>query len=333
MNSETEPRDNHMYSWLSFNNDTILFYLSAIEFYENLLKEDIIAIEEDKDLAFLLSEGEKTKLEIYQEQKLVSRGREWIKRKIDEKGDDAWDYDIDMAHGSVRFLKSVGLLYLQHLINRRNVLASKPTISRHALKAVDQRITYFEEKTEIGVFRTATPKQMLIDKLDLEEENELHGKFHDVDIAKPIRQRPRLIDSIEIFDPELKSRCLDLFHRFQEDRQNERLDTVVAEATRILETKLRNISGAPDDCIGVDLAKYAFSGNNPKLIVSEITSEQEAAHLLFRGVFGYIRNPVHHHLIETLLPERVLQIIGMIDYLIFIAQDSTRAIIEGEKGS
>lgn len=336
MNSETEPPDNHMYSWISFNNDTLHFYLAGVEHYENLLKEDINAIEEDKDLAFLLSEKEKNRLEIYQELAQVLRVQKYLEEEIKKQGADAWDYEIRMSHRIVRFLKSVGLLYLQHLKNRRNILASKSTISRHALKTVDQRISYFEEKPEIGVFKTATPQQMLVDRLGLEKDesdSEVLDEFQNVGVSSPIRPRPQLIDSIEIFDPELRSRCLDLFHVFQEDGQNERMDTVVTEATRIFETKLRNIAGAPDDYGGVNLAKFAFGGDNPKLVVSEIASEQEAAYLLFRGVFGFIRNRVHHHLIETLLPERVLQIVGMIDYLIFIAQDSARAAIESEAGS
>ena len=133
-----------------------------------------------------------------------------------------------------------------------------------------------------------------------------------------------MIDSIEILDPELRSRCLDLFQSFKQDGQHERLDTVVTEATRIFENKLRSISGAPADCVGVDLATYAFGEKTPKLIISEVTAEQEAVHLMFRGVFGFIRNHVHHQLVENLLPERVLQIVGMIDYLIFLIQNSTR---------
>jgi hypothetical protein len=42
-------------------------------------------------------------------------------------------------------------------------------------------------------------------------------------------------------------------------------------------------------------------------------------------VFGFIRNQAHHRLIENLSPERVLQIVALIDYLIFTAQDASRA--------
>ncbi len=330
MSTEQEPNDYHMYSWLSFNNDTLHFYLEAIRFYEGLLKDDIQAIESDKDLAFLLGEREKKEFEIQKEFVRVQRARVSIEKKMEESGVDAWEYDINMSHGSIRFLKSVGLLYLQHLRNRRNILASKPRISTHALKAVDQKISYFEEKTKMGVFANATLLPLLVSEpvsIEVSIEQSASTKI------ETVRPRPILIDSIEILDPELRSRCLDLFQSFKQDGQHERLDTVVTEATRIFENKLRFISGAPANCVGVDLAIYAFGGKSPKLIVSEVPSEQESVHLLFRGVFGFIRNHVHHHLVENLLPERVLQIVGMIDYLIYLTENATRAeTVENQNG-
>jgi uncharacterized protein (TIGR02391 family) len=321
MATEPEPNDYHMYNWLSFNNDTIHFYLESIKFYEGLLKEDVAAIENDKDLALLLEERDKNNLEIQKELQRTTRTKEGLEKIIEERGPDAWDYDFALSHGSVRFLKSVGLLYLQHLKNRRNILASKARISTYALKAVDQKISYFEEKTKLGVFQNATPQALFVNAPEPKESSVEKSTSADLETKRP---RPILIDSIEILDPELRSRCLDLFQSFKQDGQHERLDTVVTEATRIFENKLRSISGAPADCVGVDLATYAFGGKTPKLIISEVTAEQEAVHLMFRGVFGFIRNHVHHQLVENLLPERVLQIVGMIDYLIFLIQNSTR---------
>lgn len=328
-NTEQEPDDYHMYSYLSFNNDTLHFYLEAIKYYEGLLKDDVAAIESDKDLAFLLAERDKNNLEIQKELERVGRAREWIEKKFEERGHEAWDYDLTASHGSIRFLKSVGLLYLQHLKSRRNILSSKPRISAHALKAVDQKISYFEEKTKIGVFNNATIRPLLVNVQEAEEVSASQPATTELEIKRP---RPVLIDSIEILDPELRSRCLDLFLSFKQDGQHERLDTVVTEATRILEDKLRTISGAPATCVGVDLATYAFSGKTPQLTVSEIQAEQESAHLLFRGVFGFIRNHVHHHLVDNLSPDRVLQIVGMVDYLIFLTESATRTVAAESKG-
>jgi hypothetical protein len=71
--------------------------------------------------------------------------------------------------------------------------------------------------------------------------------------------------------------------------------------------------------VGVELAKYAFGGT-PNLIVSDIMGEQDSTHLLNRGIFGFLWNSVHHRLVNNLQPERVLQIVGMADYLISVAE-------------
>lgn len=140
------------------------------------------------------------------------------------------------------------------------------------------------------------------------------------------------LHSVEIRDPELRKRCLDLLSRFRKDGQHDRLDTVVNEATRILEDRLRSLSSAPATCVGVDLVKHAFGSLSPRLIVSNVSPEQEAAHLLFRGVFGFVRNSVHHRLVGTLDPGRVLQIVGMVDYLISVAEAAKREKRETTSG-
>jgi hypothetical protein len=321
MTDELEPNDHFVYNWVSLNNDTIHFYLEAVKYYESLLQEDIAAIKGDKDLALLLNDRDTDNLEIFGELNRVLRVREWIEKKIEERGEQSYDYDFSMSHGMARFLKSVGILYLQHLKDRRNILASKSRISTHALKAVDQKISYFDEKTRIGIFKSTTPLPLLINEL---EHVETDGTREAPPSAEVRRPRPILIDSIEILDPELRARCLDLFQAFKTDGQHKRLDTVVAEATRILENRLRSISDAPADSVGLELATFALGGKSPKLIISKIAGEQESVHLLFRGVFGFIRNPVHHHLVENLSPERVLQTVGMIDYLIFVVENGTK---------
>lgn len=141
--------------------------------------------------------------------------------------------------------------------------------------------------------------------------------------AMPLfRPQPVVLESIEIRDPELRKRCLDLFTKFRTEGAHDRLDTVVTEATRVLEDRLRSLSSAPATCTGVELAAHAF-GSSPRLIVSDVEPEQQGCPpplSLFRGVFGFIRNSVHHKLVDNLQPERVLQIVGMMDYLLFVME-------------
>ena len=319
-----EPPDHYVYPWVSFNRDTFEFYLAAVRFYESLLETDLKAVQEDEDLRTILSDQALESYPIDKELKRVKRVREWFEKHIERGGKDAWDYDVEISHELVRFIKSVSALYLEHLCRKRQVIASRPATSKSLLEAVDQQVARLEEKTQLGVFRTATPYPLVIDQLPQSADRAASTASSEIDLVRDIRPRPVILDSIEIRDPTLRSRCLDLLAQFREDGQHDRLDTVVNEATRILEDRLRSLSGAPPTSVGVDLAKVAFGSPNPRLIVSDIGPEQEAAHLLYRGVFGFVRNSAHHRLLGTLQPERVLQVVGMIDYLISVAEAARR---------
>ena len=271
----------------------------------------------------VIEDKDKNSLQIYREHSHSKRVEDWLNKRIEKGGPDAFDYDVSISHGTVRYIKGAAILYLKHLKNRRNILSSKPNISKYVLETVDNQISSYEENLNICVFENASPIPFLLDELI---ENEIEDKTGEsqTKIAKVERPRPVVIDSIQIVDSELRERCLDLFDAFHKDGKHERLDTVIAEATRILETRLRTLTGSPQECIGVDLAKAAFAGEHPVLRVSDVNSEQEAVHLLFRGTFGFIRNPVQHKLLGKLSPDRVLQILGFIDHLLFVADTARR---------
>lgn len=84
--------------------------------------------------------------------------------------------------------------------------------------------------------------------------------------------RPKLVvlDSIEILDTEFKRRCLNLVNQFEESGHSERHDTVVTEATGILEHRLRTLTRSIDAASGEDLAARAFVGAAPAIRVSDI---------------------------------------------------------------
>src|SRR5690606_35773409 len=113
-------------------------------------------------------------------------------------------------------------------------------------------------------------------------------------------------------------RCLDLFNQFQESGQADRNDTVVAEASRILENRLRKVLGADDGKSAKQLVMDAFSAKSPRLVVSKALPEQESAQLLVLGTFEFIRNSVQHKLLANMPAERVLQILGWTDYLLSV---------------
>lgn len=323
-----EPPDSSVYPELMFRADTFRFYLKSVKFYEQLLNNDMEALKADPDIGFILDEETMKTLPLDMEKQRVNRVRGTMERQIEQEGQNAWDYTMRMEHGMVRFLKSTAQLYLSQLKQSRDSIASKPNISRYGLETLDTRISQLEEKTTLGVFAQATLMPLLAQNVPLPQPDSTQSGSGLAAVSRP---RPVVLSSIEIRDPELRARCLDLFEQFRADETTERLDTVVTEATRVLENRIRLVTGLPPDCVGVDLATAAFGGKTPALRVSEIAAEQEAAHLIYRGVFGFVRNPVHHQLVGQLAPERVLQILGLIDYLLFLIDGAQRIGSVGTK--
>lgn len=307
----SEPPDHHRYEIL-VHNDTMTFYIHAIRFYESLLKRDIEALNNDPDLKAILN-PEDERFAIHDEADNARGIREWLER---EAGSAAPVHFLRLVHRAVRFIKSVCLLYLKHIEERRNALASKSLVSRHVLATVDRKISALREKVNSGVFKDASTIEVLAEQpVSLPPCDARQA-------AEPIaaRCRPVVLDSIEILDSEVRARCLDLFAQFQSDGQHERLDTVITESTRILEDRIRSLSGAPPNIVGADLAGFAFGTDTPRIVLSDVAAEQQAAHLLFRGIFGIIRNKVHHRLVADLTPERALQIVAMVDYLLSLIE-------------
>lgn len=321
--NNSEPDDRHVHQWVMFLKEDVKFFIKAFKFYESLIDDELSAVEEDQHLKELLSDEVKKEFRLESVANQAQRTRKWYESELSKSDDDDFHCDITMSHGSVRYLKSVCMLYVKFLISRRNLLSARPNISAKTLEIVDTQITRLEEIFNTGVFTDASIVPLLVDQLK-EHDSVIEEKEdgHQQSIAFVKRPKPVFIKSIEILDTQLKDRCLDLFNQFEEASQPERHDTVVTEATRILEDRLRRLTKTTGGETGTELAKKAFAGKQPMFTISEITAEQEAAHLLFRGAFGFIRNRAHHKLLADLPSERVLQIIGFIDYLISVAESA-----------
>lgn len=312
--SASEPNDNHSYSAVWLRPRTVDLVRKGFARYQALLESDILALKEDPELVALVDDVES--LPIAQEAQRISGIGAWLDEQIGESRDDhGRDLYLNLTHGYVRLTKSVAMLYVRHLRTRRDALAQRPAVSTHLLSSVDTAIAHLEESMNSGVFRLASESPLLVS--DITSPPEALARTS----AQEVSTTPRtiLLPSIELLDSELRSRCVDLFANFAKGGQHDRLDTVVTEATRILEDRLRRVSAAPPEIVGVALAKFAFAGEAPRIQVSEVPAEQEAAHLMFRGLFGFVRNHVHHRLTGPLEPQRVLQILGMIDYLLSLS--------------
>lgn len=313
----SETHDDHVYSWILFNRETVEFMGRAIDFYLSLLQDESKQLEAVPELAALITPDTRRELGLGRDKQRTERLKEWLTEELKKRGD-AYDMSLTLSHWLVRFLKSVSLLYLSKLKISRNTLASQPNVTATTLSAVDREITAKEELFNFsGVFKDASPIKLLAEVGEPLPTGTAPGG-QDSSLLRVERPRPVLVASIEILDHELRSRCLDLFNQFQEAGQAERNDTVVSEATRVLENRLRRVVEMPDGTAVKALVKTAFHPDNPKLRVSTVWAEQEAVQLLFLGAFGFVRNQVQHKLLGNLPPERVLQVLGWVDYLLSV---------------
>ena len=312
----TDKPDHYRYQWMMFYADTLRFYLAALRHYQTRLQEELSRIGQDPFFSEILGPEA---LETFPISKEADRFKVIVERvqEIIDKQPDAWDYELNITHGELRILKSVGLLYLAHLRQRRNQVAADTSLSTIAIQAIDTRLSQFEEKLHQGAFKDASPYPLLIDPPRPSEPKPTPTT------APP--PPPRTPSGHEILDPQLRERCLDLFYSFAETAQPHRYDTVLAEATRILEDRIRRLTGAGPTLEGAKLISHAFGGGNPALVLSNDAAEQEAAHLLFRGLFGFIRNPFHHRLIDEVPQERAMQVLTLVDYLLFLAESAQPA--------
>lgn len=319
MSNSKENVDNHVYRWLMFYPDTLKFFLAALRYYHSRLEEEIRQLQSDALYKELFDEKTLESSEISIEAKKFSRVIKRFEKVINENPN-ATDYDLEMTHGDIRILKSVGSLYINNLEKRRAELTNNSKLSTVAIQTIDTKLSQLREKVTQGVFETATPWPLLIEDAENFPTIEIPDRqeVKETVIAAPVQ----IISTIELLDSQLRDRCLDLFHNFSESDQPHRFDTVVTEATRILEDRIRKRSKVKKNISGLKLMSYSFGGENPRLILSDDPAEQDAAHQMFRGVFGLIRNPYHHKIIDSLGRERVLQILGMIDYLIFLTEST-----------
>lgn len=313
-----ENHDHYQYNWVMFYRDTIEFFIHAVKFYEDLLSKEASILNEDFHLNNFLTNDLRREFRIGRNLEEATRVREWLENHSN-KSPDRYDIDISLSHGNVRYLKSVGILYLGFIKQHRNALSENPNMTSNLLSAIDRQISHQEENiNQLGVFKNASLIPLIVDQNTIASAKKLDGKNDVVSIAKATRPKPQIISTIEILDSELRERCLDLFNQFNETGQSERHDTVVAEAARILENRLRLLTKSDDGATGIKLLNRAFDKANPLIKVSTVSAEQEGAELLFRGLFGFIRNQFQHKLVSDISSERVLQILGFVDYLISI---------------
>ena len=143
-----EKDDNFQYWGLDLYGDTVKFLIDALKFYSDLLRRDLDTLQHDADLGSLL-DMEEVHSPLRRELGRVSRAIKLL--------DENWDKNVhglgamlNLSHGSVRFLKSVGLAYISHLRSRRNEVGGRAVVSESILSEIDRQIARFQEKMTLA---------------------------------------------------------------------------------------------------------------------------------------------------------------------------------------
>ena len=248
----------------------------------------------------------------------------------------------EVSYGTLRLLKAGGL-YRVHLLQKQRdqVLHENPTIPRTLLAAIDEKIAQWRDKLEQGRMNGLKPADILYETTDtkprpsvMHEEitDSLHEQSEIVEVSYKTRSRsiPPYLEHIPVLDEGLRKRCLPLIAAIDRNRETEssnkedsvQLDSVVREMSVVLEDRIRKLAKLESE--SKDLMGKAFGGSDPPIRFSAGSAAQEGAHLLYRGYSGFVRNEVMHELVPTYTRERVLQLLGMVDYLLFLLTQATR---------
>jgi uncharacterized protein (TIGR02391 family) len=95
-----------------------------------------------------------------------------------------------------------------------------------------------------------------------------------------------------------------------------RYDDAIRNAFIAVEEEIRaRISGSAED-IGLKLVSKAMGSQPPRLVFSEVDAEQEGAHALYRGAFGYIKNPSSHRFLGMTDPDRTFELLAFASLLL-----------------
>ncbi|MDA2916825.1 TIGR02391 family protein [Nitrospinae bacterium AH_259_B05_G02_I21] len=328
------PSDSERVGTIWFDIETYRFYLEGIKG----LRDHLSQFEEIKNLFGI-------QLSPYDRQMMrVNRMIEWADKRLQEATPE--DPDIvewDVTYGTLRLLKAGGLFRVRQIEKQREEVINKyPNMPRALLASIDEKMAQYRDKLEIGKMSGLPPADIFLEATQEGVETiDAIGVVGKPTDPKVITHVPPYLETIPLLDEELRARCLPLIALLdseevdsEDTEEGTKLDTVVREMSVILENRIRKLARLKEARLkGVKLMGRAFGGDKPLLRFSTEKDIQESAHLLYRGYSGFVRNEVMHSLIPTFTRERVLQLLGFVDYLLFILTQAKRPTKKRKKKS
>ncbi|MDQ3821295.1 MAG: TIGR02391 family protein [Acidobacteriota bacterium] len=102
-------------------------------------------------------------------------------------------------------------------------------------------------------------------------------------------------------------------------------ETAAFKAMKEVEVRVRELSGLPDDLVGVKLMREAFNAQSGRLTdISHEGGERQARSDLFAGAMGSFKNPTSHRTVTYTDPTEASEVIMLADLLMRIL-DSVEA--------
>ena len=254
---------------------------------------------------------------------------EWGEAKIKEKKNDSRGMIVvnGVSFGSLRYLKA-GILYRAFLVQmqRRDFLSKNTLVPRSVLRSFDDRVAQLRNMGEMGKMSGLRPADVLF---EFTEGVETPVADHRPGI-EPARPMARPVTDVPIVDEVLRTRCLPLLKVIDGAESPEQFDTVIREMSVVLEDRVREVSGFTGKASGAELFS-AVMARDPVLVrFSSEKDVQEAAHLFSRGYSGLVRNEVMHRLVRSFTRERVLQLLGLVDYLLYLLSRAEVSTKDGD---
>lgn len=298
------------------------FYISSYKEFHNGLR---IALEELKKYSSLIAELGLESSPYDKETRRLDRMIEWGEERL--KGKEAkLPFDeitlSGVTWGTLRYLKTGILLHAQRLIEKRlKVLQKNQFIPRSIIQSFDERIKQLLNLAEQGMLNGLRPTDIFFELLPSEKEDSKEEPM----LKSPVTGIKYSSSEVPIIDPILRERCLALLRPILEEGFDEQLDSVIREMSVILEDRVREVSGYTGKLSGTELFSAVMAKEPLQIKFSNEKDIQESAHLLFRGYSGLVRNEVMHKLVPSYTQERVLQLLGTVDYLLFLLSRAEKA--------
>jgi len=222
------------------------------------------------------------------------------------------------SFGALRLLKAGAILESRRWLRDREV-ALKQGLPQKVLQLIDTKVDGIKDIGETGVLNGLAPAQIFLDAEELTEHKWSEAVLFQAEASAQQQVVTMVRADVQIYDEALKDRCLPLLDLIKKKGDESQLDTVVTEMSRILEDRIRVVAGLTEKMNPDKLMGEVFHPNKGGLLkFSDDVAVQQGVFFLFSGYSAFIRNEVMHRLVTKYTVGRVEQLLGFVDYLLYL---------------